>query len=129
MKTPHSSSDPLLQSLAEEAADLPIRAAAEARKAITQRRLIHQRTALVAATFLIGIVTWSALPSVRISRPSVTEAGQVAENQAVKPEALRTLPTGLNPEQTAFVKAAGDMPLLFVRNSSGQVTRIHLIER
>lgn len=129
MKTPHSSPDPLLQSLVEEAADLPIRAAAAARKAITQRRLNCQRTALVAATFLIGIVTWSALPPVRKPQPSVTEAGHVAENHAVKPEALRTLPTGLNPEQTAFVKAAGDMPLLFVRNSSGQVTRIHLIER
>lgn len=129
MKTPHSSADPLLQSLAEEAADLPIRAAAEARKAITQRRLNHQRTALVAAAFLIGVVTWNALPSVRKLRPGLPEAGHVAENHAVNSEALRTLPTGLNPEQTAFVKAAGDMPLLFVRNSSGQVTRIHVIER
>jgi hypothetical protein len=129
MKAPHSPPDPLLQSLVEEAADLPIRAAAEARKAITQRRLNRQQTALVAAAFLIGIFTWNALPSVRKLRPGLPEAGPVAGNHAVKPEAFQSLPTGLNPEQTAFVKAAGDMPLLFVRNSSGQVTRIHVIER
>lgn len=129
MKNPHSSPDPVLQSLAEEAADLPKRAAAEARKAVRQRGLNRQRTALTAVVFLIGIVTWNAWPPGGDSRPSMPMAGHVTENHVAKPEVLQTLPTTLDPEQEAFVRSAGDIPLLLVRNSTGQVTRIHLIER
>jgi hypothetical protein len=39
------------------------------------------------------------------------------------------LPTGLDKEQQELVKAAGSLPLLLVREGSGKVTRIHVIER
>jgi hypothetical protein len=129
MKTPDPSPDPLFKSLAEEVSDLPLRAAAEARRAGAQRRLNRQRTAVVAVAFLIGMVGWSALPAFRKPGSGSTGVGPVVESHVVKPEAVPALPTKLNPEQAAFVKAVGDMPLLLVRDSSGEVTRIHVIER
>jgi hypothetical protein len=63
------------------------------------------------------------------SIPSSPGSGTIAVNPPVEPAVLQTPPSQLDPEQMALVQAAGDMPLLLVRNSSGQVTRIHLIER
>ena len=129
MNTHQPSSDPLLESLAGEAADLPIRAASEARQRIARRRQNRQRSALLAGATLVGIVTWNAMPSVPNYLPVSPESGLTAEHHAVTPAVPQSLPTGLDPEQTAFIREAGDIPLLLVRNSAGQVTRIHLIER
>ena len=129
MNTPHPSSDPLFRSLAGEAPDLPVRAAIEARRRIARRRRNRQRSALVATASLIGIITWGAMSSAPESIPSSSGSGTIAVNPPVEPPVLQTPPSQLDPEQMALVQAAGDMPLLLVRNSSGQVTRIHLIER
>lgn len=80
----------------------------------------------MASISLIGFVTWTTW----LGKKQTSAVPQsLLTTQEVKSEARETLPTGLNDEQEAFVKAAKDMPLLLVRNSSGQVTRIHLFER
>ena len=60
MKTPPDPNDPLLQSLAEEAADLPLRAASEARK--TRARAMQQRRqfALTLTVLFCGVCAWQA---------------------------------------------------------------------
>lgn len=123
MKTPN---DPLLESLAEEAAALPVLAAIAARRRNTQRHKNRRKVGLLASISLIGFVTWTTWLE---KEQTSAEPQSLLTTQEVKSEARETLPTGLNDEQEAFVKAAKDMPLLLVRNSSGQVTRIHLIER
>lgn len=123
MKIPN---DPLLESLAEEAAALPVLAAIAARRRNMQRHQNQRRVALLACISLIGFVTWTTWPG---KKQTSAEPQSLLTSQEVKSEVRATLPTGLNKEQEAFVQAAKDMPLLLVRNSSGQVTRIHLIER
>ncbi len=128
MKTPHPSPDPLLRSLTEEAANLPSLAAAEARQRSIQRRR-NQRNSLVAITSLIGIVSWWVSYPVSESPHGPADSHKIAETHFEDPAELQALPSGLSPEQAAVVKAAGDLPLLLIRDSSGKVSRIHVINR
>jgi hypothetical protein len=157
MNIPHDPADPLLQSLADEAADLPIRAAIEARQKSAHRVQIRQRFALAATVSFLGVVAWVLFSSrevrhATVAVPPVTpESSTVLAASAPEPtptppapepredvkvqteeevaQAPRSLPTGLDHEQQELVKAAGDLPLLLVRDGTGKVTRIHVIER
>jgi hypothetical protein len=136
MKTPSDPSDPLLQSLAEETADLPLRAAAEARRACTQR-LQHRRQFAVAITVLVcGFCVWQmvshrdsiakqniATSSTQPRAQLITRTEEQARNQPLP------MPEGLTKDQENVVKAARGLPLLLVRDSSGKVARIHFFER
>jgi hypothetical protein len=149
MNAPH---DPLSEMLAAHAADLPARAASAARQRNVQRRHHRQRLAQVAVLSLLGWVTWNVFPG-RITPPIVAVHSPGIPNQKLSQEpdaaplngnALQSekpsagghslqvslpLPGGLNEEQAEFVKAVGDAPLLFVRDASGKVTRIHFVQR
>ena len=155
MNAPHDPSDPLLQSLAEEAADLPARAAAVARQRSIQRRQTRQRFAFAAVISLLGVATSVLVPR-RDVQPTTVAAHHVPSGNSpdlatfepspapdapiatgiVKVQtdekavgATSSLPSGLDEEQTEFVKAVRDLPLLLVRDGTGKVTRIHVVER
>ena len=40
-----------------------------------------------------------------------------------------SIPAGLNKEQRDLFEAAGNLPLLLVKNADGKVTSIHIIDR
>ena len=153
----NTSPDPPLQSLADEAAALPVRAAIEARQRNARRTQNRQRLALTLTVFFLGVVAWVLLPSREVRHSTVARHPVTPESStnlapsapeptptppAPEPreyvkaqtdeEALRVsvpLPTGLDKEQQELVKAARDLPLLLVRDGTGKVTRIHVIER
>lgn len=153
MNAPHDPTDPLLQSLAEEAADLPIQAAAAARQRSAQRQQTRRVLVQATAVTLLGVITWHLIP--RQDVPPVTVAthhdpGKVSpapgkRNHSPEPDApiaaptalpapfamedSPPLPSGLTEEQAEFVKSVPDVPLLFVRDESGRVTRIHVVQR
>ncbi|RBP45418.1 hypothetical protein DES53_103417 [Roseimicrobium gellanilyticum] len=141
MTPPRKSSDPLLQSLAAEAIDLPARAALVARQRALQRRLQQRGLVAAAAVVLLGVSVWWLRPG------DVSKAPVIASNTTPLPTpVVRALvqvqteeearlhpppmPEGLDREQQALIAAAPDLPLLIVRdNGGGRVTRIHVIER
>jgi hypothetical protein len=138
MNTPHEPTDPLLRSLLEETTDLPARAAAAARQRSAQRRQSRRRLAQTAALALLSILAWRLFPTPTepASTVAVVSPGATAPEFSPEPDAptapklaTPSLPSGLNPEQAQFVKALGNLPLLLVRDDSGKVTRIHLVER
>lgn len=136
MKTPSDFTEPLLQSLAEETANLPLRAAAEARRARAQR-LQHRRQFTVVITVLIcGLCLWQmnthqdSMAKQNISPPSTQPRAQLitrTEEQARSQDL--PMPEGLTKDQENLVKAARGLPLVFIRDSSGKVSRIHVFER
>ena len=126
MNTKNDSPDTLLNCLTEEAADLPIRAAFEARKITKQHRKNRQKLTLVATTAILIITSWKLSSSIF---KNVPESSIITDNPTDTPALKQPLPAELDPEQMAFLQATGDIPLLIVRNSAGKVTRIHLIER
>lgn len=148
MKTPFDPIDPLLQSLTDEAADLPLKAAAEARRARTLRTRRHRQMALTLTVIFCGVCAWQMFPrggkdGVMITSVEPSDAGtglpgeaSLASHQTMivrtevqaKNEPL-PLPDGLTADQAKVVKAAHGLPLLLVRDRSGSVARIHLIER
>lgn len=151
MRTPFDPTDHLLQSLADEAADLPRRAAAEARQTRTLRAKQRRQFGLTLAVLLASVGVWQIFPRVERGAESfamkslpvaiVTLPEQPAsttpeprgyvivrtEEQA-RNEPL-PIPEGLSKEQRAVVEAARGLPLVLVRDSSGKVARIHVIER
>jgi hypothetical protein len=152
MKTPSHLPDPLLQSLTEEAAYLPLEAAAEARRTHELRREQKQRLALIVTALCCGLYALKMVPSRDANRISAAAQAPAAVSvdpvrQAQPPRAVppathwivRTeeqarqeplpLPEGLTHEQENVLIAARGLPLLLVRDSSGKVARIHVIER
>lgn len=159
MNAPHDPSDPLFESLAEEAADLPARAARAARQRKAQRRQNRQRLTQVAFVALVAVSTWQLMPENNVQPTTAATDHVVTEDEpmptlikhAPEPDdaplapfptkranpgprivnvaATLPLPSGLNEEQAEFVKSLPDAPLLFIRDDSGKVTRIHLVER
>lgn len=121
--------DPLLESLAEEAADLPTLAAEAARQRSTQRKLHRQLSGVVAAVAVLVFATWKFLPSRGGNQSTVAEHPVMPNKPLQITSDPQALPSGLDEEQTAFVLAAKDLPLLLVRNAAGKVTRIHVVER
>ena len=150
MNAPH---DPASQCLADEAADLPARAASAARQRIAHRRQNRQRRAQATILAVLGVILWNLVPkqagspaTVAVHPPGVV-APEPSPGPSPEPDAPITrpfgdpsprpgvlstsppLPSGLDPEQTKFVQAVGDVPLLFVRDASGKVARIHIVQR
>jgi hypothetical protein len=144
--------DPLFQSLADEAADLPVRAASAARQRNIQRRQNRQRLVLATVLSLFGVIAWNfvvtksepfttiALHSPGVTTPElspepdspIAQPFETFENPSPREGSVSVtlpLPSGLDSEQAKFVEAVGDVPLLFVRDDSGKVTRIHIVHR
>lgn len=193
MNPPSNPNDPLLQSLAREAADLPLRAAHEARETRVRAMQRRRQFALTITVLFCGVCawqvfmpndarhaiiavqsnptdpsSWSESPDEPTARPTPELPSQLApdptpsapapkpthdtKNRAsapnpssFEPAALEPsnyvkvqteeqaennpLPPGLSAEQENLLKAARGLPLLLVRDSTGKVTRIHVIER
>lgn len=143
MKPPHESPDPFLRSLADEARDLPARAATEARRRAAERKENRQRLALAATVSVLGLVTWLTLPPRDVGQTTIASHHTASPNKASAPAGssgtentgkgsshlAEALPAGLNAEQAVFVKALEGQPLLLVRDASGKVSRIHVFER
>ena len=159
MNTPREPNDPLLQSLADEASDLPLRAAHEARS----RNMHHLRQRGLAASavtiLFVGLCAWSLVTMPEPRPSSATVQAPAPHEDAEEPDApvptptialihpvalppdelvkVQTgdeamndpLPDGLDREQQELFKAARGLPLLLVRDSAGKVLRIHVIER
>ena len=159
MNTPPRPHDPLLQSFADEASDLPLRAAHEARLRTKQRLRQRGLTASAVAILVSGLGVWSLIPMPETRTPPVTlqppaphaapeesaapvRTPAIAPNAPVAPPprgfvkaqnqfevANDPLPDGLDREQQELFKAARGLPLLLARDGSGKVARICLIER
>lgn len=149
MKPSNEPPDPLLQSLAEDAPDLPLRAALSAKERAAQRRHNRQSLAAAGAVCLLGLVAAILSPSQEAPPPVIAKhtpetAAPFATEEPDAPLVLhppqvhpgpqpaaiaQELPSGLDSEQAALVKAAGSLPLVLVRDESGKVTRIHMVQR
>lgn len=121
--------DPLLEILSEDAADLPALAAKAARQRNAQRQRHRKLSTAVATVAILVFATWRFLPSRGGNKSIVAQHPVSTKNPLQISNDLQLLPTGLDPEQAAFVLAAKDQPLLLVRNAAGKVTRIHVVER
>jgi hypothetical protein len=147
MKTPPDSNEPLLQSLADEVSDLPLLAAQEARKTRALRMKQRRQVSLAITVLLFGMCLWQVFPGKNvapdsIAMPSPAVSTQQTTTMSLQPSMrviVRTeeqarneplpLPDGLTKDQENVVIAAQGLPLLLIRNSSGIVTRIHVVER
>ena len=157
MKTSIDPTTPLLQILKDDSADLPLRAAGEASRTRSLRVKRRRQIAITATLIFCSVGGWSLFPrnkeghvfvaiqtpsdvpvaapahsSLRSSAPSGPPSQNVVILQAVEPlngDELTPLPEGLTEEQESVVKAASGLPLLLVRDTAGNVVRIHAIER
>jgi hypothetical protein len=147
MKMPFDPSDPLLRSLAEEAADLPLQAAGEARRTQALRRRQRRQVALAFTVLFCGLSAWQILeprganqastairlpptsptttaqPPLRPSKYVLVRTGDQARNEPLP------MPDGITADQAGVVAAARGLPLLLVLDRSGKVARIHIVER
>ena len=75
--------------------------------------------------------TVTPLPSPAIAKndPSVPPSRDFVKVQTQDEAMNDPLPDGLDQEQQELFKAARGLPLLLVRDGSGKVARIHVIER
>lgn len=143
MKTPFNYDEPLLRSLTEEAADLPLKAAAEARRTRAARIRQRHQIAFAIVVLFCGLCAWriqaprdtgrefltiqdppDAVPS--YSQPNLQVIVRTEEQARNEP-----LPwtEGLTADQASVVNVAHGLPLLLIRDRSGRVARIHAIER
>jgi hypothetical protein len=141
MNRPPHTTDPLLKSLSDEAAELPGVAASEARR-FNARRTRHRRLLTRGLVFtIIALCYWQ---SVHLFWPAQKENGRVYQTAAptstgtaefVKVRTLeqamsQPLPTppGASREQKDLLEAARGLPLVLVLDRSGKLARIHVVE-
>lgn len=147
MRTPFDPTDPLLQSLTEEAADLPRKAAGEARRTRELGRRRRRQIVMTATALFCGMCAWQVIQPMNTGRESIgmqelPDAPLKTAHPSREPDnhlIVRTeeqarneplpLPEGLTREQENVVKAARGLPLVLVRDNTGKVSRIHVIER
>jgi hypothetical protein len=140
MKTPADPNDPLLRSLVEEAADLPMKAAGEARRTRALRMNQRRHVALAITVLFWGVCVWQIDATREVDRDFIDiQKSTDAPTNFAKHVIVRTeeqarneplpLPDGLTEDQAKVVLAARGLPLLLVRDETGRVTRIHTIER
>ncbi len=162
MKTPFDPADPLRQILAEETADLPLKAASEARKSRSLQAKYRLQIATTVSVLFCTMCVWQFFPREQVSKESMAlqtpaaapiafpdessrpfpHSPEPTEPPSPQPREVETvqtqeqaindplpLPEGLTEEQANVVNAARGLPLLLVRDTSGRVTRIHVIER
>jgi hypothetical protein len=139
MKTPADPNDPLLRSLAEEACDLPLKAAGEARRTRAIRMKQRRQVTLSMTVLMCGLCAWqiyaprdkgreliaihtSPEAPMNVAKHVIVRTEEQARNEPLP------LPDGLSADQTKVVLAAQGLPLLLIRDSSGKVARIHVIE-
>jgi len=130
MKFSRGPIDPILRSLADDAADLPRQAAAAARR-FRERRSRLRRTVACAVTVMILLAAgWHWLPShSAMPQPPGPLSVVVTTPEDRTESAEPSLPAGLTVEQEAVVTAVRGHPVVLVRDRDGSVARIHVISR
>ncbi len=138
-------SDPLLKSLAEEAADLPELAAREARRSRAAHTQLRRRLSSALTIVVLGICasqSWRFLHPAHLGFSTVGFVQQAPVSNVSEPaeyikvqtmqEAITEplpIPAGLSREQGELLEAARGLPLLLVKDDAGKVVSIQVIER
>ena len=146
MTTSRSLPDPLLQSVTASVGGLPSAAAREARR-VRDARVSHRRAVGGGFfVFLACFTIWQGRHQLSVTRtrraaitarpPAATQQTQVASPEFViatipgqSSSPAIPIPPVISEAQRVVILAAGDLPLLLVKDDSGRVTRIHVIER
>jgi hypothetical protein len=111
MKTPLYPDDPLLQALTKDANELPLEAAAQARS----RRQLRATISSGAVVILLALGIFLG------RRPAPKHAGHAGVTIVPKP-------TVVSPEEKKLLDDLGDAPVLVVRNDSGHLRRVYILE-
>ena len=91
MNTPHDPHEPLLQSLAEEAAELPLRAAREARSRNTHHMRQRFRVASAVTILFVAVCSWSVItaptphPEFAATQPATPESAPEKPSAPLEP--------------------------------------------
>ena len=146
MNPPPDTPDPFLKSLTDEAAELPLLAASEARRVSAGRAQHRHQITLGVAVAILGLCCWQTLhllwPTRRqvgstskfVHQPSAPKATRPAEFVKVQTmqEAMSQplpIPPGASQDQKDLLEAARGLPLVLVMDDSGKLARIHVIQR
>lgn len=140
MNSPQSP-DPLLQALNDDAAHLPIVAAAEARRSRTRRLNQVRGSVMVIALLFMGIACWQSWPRLghqlgpskrqqaKPVTPVTVEQGFVIVQ--TEEEARRNpppLPPDVSQDDKGALNSLAGVPVLIVKDQSGR-SQLHIIER
>ncbi len=119
MKTPPRPDDPLLQALTSDANELPLAAAAQARSRQRLRRTVSSGAAVVV---LVTLGLWFS------TRPSPNHAGHTGPSQNfAQSGAILPRPVA-SPAEKKLLDDLADTPVLVVRNNSGHLRRVYILE-
>ncbi len=120
MKTPHHPDDPLLQALIRDANELPLAAAAQAR---SRQRLRRTVSSSVAVIVLVALGLWFS------TRPAPNHADHAGPSKNfAQSGAIVPSPAVASPAEKKLLDDLADTPLLVVRNSSGHLRRVYVLE-
>ncbi len=120
MKTPPRPDDLLLQALTSDVNDLPLAAAAQAR---SRQRLHRTLSSSAAVIVLVALGLWSS------RRPAPNHASPASPSQSLTQSgAIVPIPAVASPAEKKLLDDLADTPLLVVRNSSGHLRRVYVLE-
>lgn len=120
MKTPPHPEDPLLRALTRDANELPLAAAARVR---SRRRLRRTVTNSAAVIILLALGFWFSM------RPMPNHAGHTGpNNNFAQSAALVARPAAASPAEKKLLDDLADTPLLVVRNNSGHLRRVYILD-
>ena len=142
MKTPPEPDDSLLQSLVEEANELPQAAAAQARQR-RQARANLVRVASLLAVAVLAVVIWfsqraprreTANEIARVTKPSEAarpsaRQGYVKVYQAGEATESNPIPPDVTEREKKLLTALPGVPVLIVKNDASEIARVHIFER
>ena len=110
----------MLQALTSDANELPLAAAAQARSRQRLRRTISSSAAVM---LLVALGLWFS------TRPAPNHPGNAGPSQNfVQSGATVPRPAVASPAEKKLLDALADTPLLVVRNSSGHLRRVYVLE-
>jgi hypothetical protein len=143
MSTEPERPDPLLQSLADDANALPAAAAAHARESCRARGAARRAASMLAVFLVLAAGIWWAARD-RIESPGGAEIahsnpsrqppvrlpseGFVKVQHADEPYAA-VIPPGAGEDERRLLAALEGVPAVLVRDASGRITRVHVIDR
>ncbi len=120
MKTPPRPDDPLLQALTRDAKELPLAAAAQARSRHRLRRRVSSGAVVV---ILLALGLWFG------TRPAPNHAGHAgSKRNFAQSGAIVPRPAVASPAEKKLLEDLADAPVLVVRNNSGHLRRVYVLE-
>ncbi len=120
MKTPLYRDDPLLQALSRDTNELPLAAAAQARSRRQLRKTISSGAAVI---MLLALGFWFS------TRPGPNHAGHASpNNNFAYSGTVIPKPAVASPEEKKLLDDLADAPVLVVRNHTGHLRRVYILE-